>query len=72
MMSFLMPKIPAPIAPPPPPAPPMMASASIQGDAAAARAAAATSGGQGFAGTVQSSPQGAASPPTALKALLGS
>lgn len=70
-MSFLMPKMPSIAMPPPPPAPPMMASASIQGDAQAARAAAAAASGQGFSGTVTSGSQGAAQPPTALKALLG-
>jgi hypothetical protein len=62
-----------PAVPPPPPAPATMASSTVQDAGAAARqAAAAAAGGMGFAGTLQSGPQGAAAPNTALKQLLGS
>jgi hypothetical protein len=63
----------APAPPPPPPNPATFASSSVQDAGAAARqAAAAAAGGMGFAGTLQSSPQGAPAPNTALKQLLGS
>jgi hypothetical protein len=51
--------------------PPIMASSSVQDTAAAARAAAAAGAGQGFAGTIASSPQGSNAPSTAMKNLLG-
>lgn len=71
-MSFLAPKLPGPPAPPPPPPmPPQMASSSVQSGAAAARAAAAAASGQGFGGTVQTGSQGAGTPSTAMKTLLG-
>jgi hypothetical protein len=72
-MSFAAPAAPAaPPPPPPPPAPPILAGGSVQDTGAAARAAAAAAaGGMGFAGTVASSPQGAAKPAVANKTLLG-
>lgn len=65
---------PAPPPPPPPPNPPLLASGSVQQAGAKARqAAAAAAGGMGFAGTIDSSPQGAPAPKTTTggKALLG-
>jgi hypothetical protein len=64
-MSFLAPSMSAPPPPPPPPAPPILANSSVAASGAQARnAAAAAAGGQGFAGTLATSPQGAPTPQT--------
>lgn len=72
-MGFLMPKVSAPDIPPPPPAanPPTIADPAVAAAGNAQRAGAAAAEGQGFDGTVQTSPMGAPAAATAMKSLLG-
>src|SRR5579864_7304157 len=69
------PAVAAPPPPPPPPPPPSISTPSVQlagsASAAAQRAAVAGAAASGFAGTVESSPQGTGAPATAAKTLLG-
>ncbi len=69
-MGFLSPGK-APAAPPPPPIPPTLASQSAQGAGAATTAAAGAAAGAGFDNTLMTSPQGAPTPATTSKTLLG-
>lgn len=72
-MGFLMPQAPSMPAPPPIPpaaAPPTLANAATSGAAQGARAKAAGAMGEGFDGTVATSPLGAPAPNT-TKSYLG-
>jgi hypothetical protein len=62
---------PPPPAPPPPPNPPTPANASVQAAGVAETRAAQAAAGQGFEDTLETGPQGAATPATAGKNLLG-
>lgn len=64
--------MPAPYVPPPPPNPATRASDQVQNSGAKAAQAAAAAAGQGFSGTLETGPQGAAAPATAGKQLFGS
>lgn len=67
-MGFLSPKMPKPI---PPPAPATLAGGTAQESAAQVASRAAAANGAGFEDTLKTGPEGAATPNTADKKLLG-